>query len=329
MTKDTLKGLLTAFFILSLLALIFEAYLWQRQIREHARLEERYADRELCMRAAHDARLVYELKPGQCGTNSQGFLDDERSFEKSSEVFRIVLIGDSVAAGQGVRRDERFGERLSSLLSNAAGHPVEIVNLALGGYSTDQELIVLERWGMRYEPDLILWSYVLNDPAHPIFHDANGEAGRYFNRPSWRGYHYFERKIFEVRERWRARKCPIEFHALLHCAYKTEIEENLRKLAATAGSTSVVFTVTPVLIESDSFSDYPYRGIHEELVSMAAALGFDTVDLLDAFAATNPQTLSQDLTPWFDPWHPNAAGHDLFATYLADHIAPKLSASFY
>jgi hypothetical protein len=203
------------------------------------------------------------------------------------------------------------------------------VNLALSGYSTEQELIVLERWGLRYQPDLILWSYVLNDPAHPIFHDANGEAGRYFFRPSWRGYHYFERKLFEARERWRGRQCPEEFHVLLHCAYRTEIESNLMVLADTAGSTPVVFAITPLLIEADSFADYPYHGIHQDLSSMAAGLGFHTVDLLDAFAATNPQILSQDLTPWFDPWHPNAAGHDLIARFLAEQIEPRLTASLH
>ena len=240
-------------------------------------------------------------------------------------MFRIVLIGDSVAAGQGVQREARFGERLSSLLSASSGRAVEVVNLALSGYSTDQELIVLEQWGLRYQPDLILWNYVLNDAAHPVYHDANGEAGRYFNRPNWRGYHYLEGKLFEARERWRARHCPGEFHALLHCAYRREIAANLGSLAATAGPTAVLFAITPVLIDADSFSEYPYRDIHDDLKLLAAGLGFDTVDLLDAFAATNPRSLSQNLTRWFDPWHPNAAGHELIARFLADQIEPKLA----
>jgi hypothetical protein len=60
-------------------------------------------------------------------------------------------------------------------------------------------------------------------------------------------------------------------------------------LADMAGSTPVVFAITPVLVEADSFADCPYHGIHQELDSMAAGLGIHTVDLLDAFAAKNPQ----------------------------------------
>ena len=52
------------------------------------------------------------------------------------------------------------------------------------GYSTSQELVILEDEAFQYNPDLVMWSYVLNDPAHPVYHNANGELGCFWYTPS-------------------------------------------------------------------------------------------------------------------------------------------------
>jgi hypothetical protein len=69
-----------------------------------------------------------------------------------------VVLGDSFAWGYGVGDDEVFTEVLASLLPT-----VEVVNLGVTAYGTQQELDYLRQEGVRYSPDIVLLSFVLND----------------------------------------------------------------------------------------------------------------------------------------------------------------------
>lgn len=89
--------------------------------------------------------------------NSRGFRDRERSYRKGDEK-RIVLLGDSHAWGWGVENEENFPALLEEKLRGW-----EVINLGHAGYSTDQELLLLEREGMRYSPDIVLLLFCEND----------------------------------------------------------------------------------------------------------------------------------------------------------------------
>jgi len=302
---------------LALVLVLFELYLWW----EHERLLKRYVNHELCTRASHDPRLIYEFVPGKtCGVNSLGFMDQEREFVRPSNTFRMVLIGDSIAQGQGVPRRARFGNLIETGLQ--ARYPYrshEVINLARTGYSTSQELVVLESIGMRFQPDLILWSYVLNDPAHPVFHDANGELGRYFYRPVWRGRHYVEEKWFQARENARIAACGSEFHLLLHCAYRNQVVEEIGLLGEISARTGVpvVLLIHPLLKQNSSFSSYPFQHLHDDLRQIASMAGLQVIDLVESVQGKSPESLSVSKAgERYDPWHPNETGHQLFAEYL-------------
>jgi lysophospholipase L1-like esterase len=89
--------------------------------------------------------------------NSRGFRDRERSFEKGGEK-RIVVLGDSTAWGWGVEAEERFSDVMERRLKGW-----EVINLAQAGYSTDQELLVLQEEGLKYHPDIVLLLFDRND----------------------------------------------------------------------------------------------------------------------------------------------------------------------
>ncbi len=100
--------------------------------------------------------------------NSRGLRDREHEVEPSGEVFRVALLGDSVAWGWGV--DDGLG--FADLVEEELGPDVEVINLAVPGYSTDQELWMLEREGRSYAPDLVLLCFILND----VVGNASGEG---------------------------------------------------------------------------------------------------------------------------------------------------------
>lgn len=99
----------------------------------------------------------------QFSTNSQGFRGTkEYAVQKPAGVFRIVVLGDSVALGHGVEDDQTFAALLEAQLS--AIRPTEVLNMGVSGFGTAEELIQLRHIGLKYDPDLVILSYFPNDP---------------------------------------------------------------------------------------------------------------------------------------------------------------------
>src|SRR5262245_667741 len=126
-----------------------------------------------------DQRLVYELKPGRqwisenaaVRINSQGFRGGELPGPKDKGVLRVVGVGDSVMFGWGVVEDETYMRRLEASLA-VPDRRVEVLNLAVPGYNSAQEAIVVRTKVMPLSPDLLLVGYVLNDAEPVLFRDA-------------------------------------------------------------------------------------------------------------------------------------------------------------
>jgi GDSL-like lipase/acylhydrolase family protein len=94
---------------------------------------------------------------GQWATvNRMGYRGPEHEYRKPPGRMRILMLGDSIAYGAGVRDDETF-----SALLERRDPPFDVVNLAVGGYGTDQELIQLTQKGLRYDPDVVILNFCL------------------------------------------------------------------------------------------------------------------------------------------------------------------------
>jgi len=319
-------GLAAGSFALCLAAA--EGVLALRAAHEHRALLDAYrADtlrNDLCTEPSEDPRLIYRLAPDRCGANARGYRDADHSFAKPAGRFRIVVIGDSVAAASGVEWQQGFGFVLQQKLNERGSDAVEVVVLANTGYSTSQEIVVLEDQAFRYEPDLILWSYVLNDPAHPLFHNANGDLGRFHFQPRSHLLHYLRRKRFEWNEASLRDRCPSEYHAFLHCAYWEQVVADISSLAeiVRARSVATVVLIHPVFEADRSLAEYTLGDVHARLERLVVDSGLTAIDLRPAFAGADPDAIRQH-RPWFDPWHPSAEGHRMLAEYLAAQLVER------
>jgi hypothetical protein len=96
--------------------------------------------------------------------NSKGIRGPEYPYQKSRGEYRIVILGDSFAEGYTVEFSELFSEVLKDDLNhnNSARH-YEVINMGVGGYSTDQQLILFEKEGKKYTPDLTILMFYDND----------------------------------------------------------------------------------------------------------------------------------------------------------------------
>jgi hypothetical protein len=69
---------------------------------------------------------------------------------------RVLMLGDSITFGSGVRDEETFCALMAQRY--------DVVNLGVEGYGTDQELLKLEREGLAYHPDVVVLNFtVAND----------------------------------------------------------------------------------------------------------------------------------------------------------------------
>ncbi len=91
-------------------------------------------------------------------TNSRGMRDREYPLEKHGKL-RILALGDSVTEGWGVEESETYPKVLESkYLGN-----VEVWNLGVVGYGTDQELQQLRRVIDSHQPDVVILQFYFND----------------------------------------------------------------------------------------------------------------------------------------------------------------------
>lgn len=88
--------------------------------------------------------------------NRRGYRGPEHADAVSPGRTRVVMLGDSIAYGAGVEDGQTFSAQLE-----ARDPRLDVVNLAVGGYGTDQELIRLERDGLSYSPDVVVLHFCL------------------------------------------------------------------------------------------------------------------------------------------------------------------------
>jgi len=94
--------------------------------------------------------------------NADGLRDRTRTHEKPEGYRRIAILGDSVTLGAETRPEEAYPQRLEARF-RAEGRRVEVMNVALWGWSTRQERIAWERIARAYHPDQAVLAVCLND----------------------------------------------------------------------------------------------------------------------------------------------------------------------
>ena len=71
--------------------------------------------------------------------------DDEPFEAQDSSACNVVVLGDSVTFGIGVDGEETYPNVLETLLmTSAAENPIQVLNLGVGGYSSQDEALVLK-----------------------------------------------------------------------------------------------------------------------------------------------------------------------------------------
>lgn len=111
----------------------------------------------------HSGRIVTNEVDFRVNTNSKGLRDREFSYKTEQTIKRILVLGDSFTFGYGIADNETYPKLLENKLNQKFRGQFEVINAAVTGWGTPQERDYLKIEGVKYNPDLILVGFYIND----------------------------------------------------------------------------------------------------------------------------------------------------------------------
>lgn len=201
----------------------------------------------------------------------------------------VVLIGDSFVWGQGVKKEERFGNQLEEIYAQR-GSKTKVFSLGLVGIGPASYVSIVSDLPERVTPARIVMSFYMNDmPPIPNWHDAvagmstslrggsptMGLVGDMLAKLAIRDVQAYE--DFVVR-------CYDRTHPTFATRRAMLIDQlrRFRDLAAQRSQARPVFLILPLLTD---FHHYPLHEAHRDLADTARSLEYDVLDLLPVFTA--------------------------------------------
>jgi lysophospholipase L1-like esterase len=134
---------------------------------------DRFLDTERGAVVEAEAPLRYRLRENHvhrgaftAHVNSLSLRGRETTREKPAHARRILFVGDSVTFGLGVDDASCFTTAVEDDL-RASGHgDVEVLNGGCPGWNGVQEAYWLQKYGLGFEPDVVVLLFSADDPPH-------------------------------------------------------------------------------------------------------------------------------------------------------------------
>ncbi len=292
-----------------------------------------YINRQTVERSS-DPSLLFGLRPHAVAVaeveyriNGHAMRDRELPVAKPPGSLRIAVVGDSVAFGYWVAVEDAFPAQLEAMLGGGRSRPgVEVLNFGVPGYNLGQELAWLEAQALRFEPDLVVLAFCLNDLQSVFSYEyglvVDREAGGWWGRvrdlalrssllASWVDYRLTEH---EVRQRFAASRSADRGLAPRREVARRELDASFARLSAILAGAGVPGLVAVFPTLDHSFDAYPHQWLHTLVLESARSHGLTAIDLLDCLRGYAPEQVR------VDPIHPNALGHRVAAHAARDAV---------
>lgn len=159
-------------FALASAAVFVMLFLLELGLRAYAFVQNRTAPEadgtaaEVPLYVLCDCPYLYGLNPAHPEISAQGLRDREYANPKPDGVTRVLVLGDSITYGINVAAAATFSEQTEQSL----GGQVEVINAGVAGYTPYNELLFFREAGRRFEPDVVVVAFSLNDVANPRLH---------------------------------------------------------------------------------------------------------------------------------------------------------------
>lgn len=232
--------------------------------------------------------------------NRWGFRDYDYAEAKAPGVFRIVAIGGPETYGAGVNFDDAWPKKLERYLNlypaAKPGRRYQVLNLGREEATPSGQIDILESFGPRLAPDLVILGFELDaadDPAvRARFLPPGGlapatGAGSSLPARAFFGHTGIGRRLAAGVGRARAIRARTELVERLHgpeaggAGVARRTFDRLRDFRERAGAPVAVVVIPTAGVPLDG--RYPFAGIHESLGRAAGDSGLPMLDLLPGF----------------------------------------------
>ena len=248
---------------------------------------------------------------------------------KQSHLFRIMILGDSYTYGKGVAEESTYPRLLEYALLRE--YRVEVLNLGVNGYQSEDILIALKKFAPILQPNLVVYGFCLNDflpsgvTGYQLEHAYSiplPEGIKDFLVKNIYSLSFFSGHYDRLLRRFHLRK-----------SFESEISENFPKYQVRFGADlkamqafATVQKSGPILaITLDNwpgrYHDESYR-MFQVAQQLAAQAGMRVVEVEQFYRDYGKQSMV--VSQW--EGHPNEKAHRIFAELLAAEIkkAPSL-----
>lgn len=256
--------------------------------------------------------------------NKVFFRDKQFYLAKKVGTTRIGVIGDSISFGGGIEKaEDRFSNLLEKKLIDSR-YNVEVYNLGIPGYDTDEELILYNRI-KELNFDIIVWQYFLNDiqPQNAstgsqviIKNRSKNNIAEYLTNKSyffdflyWRLTFKYQRTLQELRT---ADLNQYKNEEVLN-GHKQNLNKFIDELQNNDKKILVVIFPSLVLLNN---GNYPATYAHDIVKDVFSQKAVKTIDML-------PDLIGQKKNEFFASQtdsHPNEFVHNLAAQRIYDNI---------
>ena len=119
--------------------------------------------------------LTKEFQEKYVRYNKHGYRDYEYSLKKPEGIFRVLVLGDSQTFGHGIKdlKDTWVKKLEAKLQKEGRNASIEVLNISGPGWNSDTHLYELFKNGFKFNPDLVILAYALNDIPFPTSVNCN------------------------------------------------------------------------------------------------------------------------------------------------------------
>ena len=300
-----------------------------------------------------DKNLGWKLKPNsedewggvKVKINGKGLRGPELNYKKPPNVIRVLYLGDSITFGYKLADYEQtFPYQIESILKANYRYNIETVNAGVGGYSPWQEYKYLTMEGVKYSPDLMIVSFVLNDVVEKFELSRFGGTDEGYQLGNTvittidkltqlSSIAYFTKKIgsrlrfgndieneAETTELLNVKSLILNTEdKIMNSAWEMTLL-NLGKIIefAKTNKIPIIVAIFPYKFQFDNIQtlSYPQR----KIISFTKDYDIPAIDLLSALAAKIKDNMLDKNALFLDENHLSALGNKIVANILVEFI---------
>lgn len=271
-------------------------------------------------RLSTNKSLIYDLRPDRelifghkrVRINPQGMRDSGNyTTNKPPNTLRVIGLGDSGMFGWGVHQNEMYTELLETYTISGSRSKIEVLNMAVPGYNSYQQVEAFRAKGIYYSPDLVIVHWCFNDYELPFFMYTPQKVHDF--RFSYLYAYFFDRDTFrkktlpDVRELNAQEKLLVDENVLSSCG-PTGVREAFASLKNMCGKQGSGLLVFGPLASTE--------------ISMLNDLG---IAYLNTYEQLPAEKYPSDFKVHF--MHPRPGGHQALASMLYEYIIKFVSSN--